>query len=452
MRLINLALCVPFLCPAARAADEAALLQQVLDRLAHLEQQNNDLAAQVRDLRAQLEASSATAAPSPPAAPTIPERVAVVEQRTADLDQVKVESSQRFPISITGMALFNAFSNGRDNGGLQQPPFASLSSGASTSGATFRQTIFGLSFHGPETFLGAHVSGNVEADFAAGSGLYSNYGFRLRTGTVQLDWADQTVMVGVDRPLISPRSPDSLAEVAEPALAAAGNLWFWQPQVRFEQRFSLGDEMGIRAQAALYQTNETAYYQPAAGQPTPEAARPGYQGRVEFWRHSGGRRFEIAPGFHASVSHIGGLSIPSRIFSVDWLVAPLPKLEFTGEFFDGSNFGGLGAAGPGFAFHSDPGAYLPYAVAVHSSAGWAQLSILATSRLTFHLFGGEQDNRGADLGYSGIAANRAFAANAYFRLAPNVLAGLEAIQYRTTYAGQGTRLLNRYDLALAYLF
>ena len=34
----------------------------------------------------------------------------MVEQRVADLSQEKVEASQRFPISLTGMMLFNAIS------------------------------------------------------------------------------------------------------------------------------------------------------------------------------------------------------------------------------------------------------------------------------------------------------------------------------------------------------
>jgi hypothetical protein len=37
-------------------------------------------------------------------------------------------------------------------------------------------------------------------------------------------------------------------------------------------------------------------------------------------------------------------------------------------------------------------------------------------------------------------------------VAPNVLMGLEASQLRTMYLGQGVRINNHYDLALAYLF
>jgi hypothetical protein len=57
-----------------------------------------------------------------------------------------------------------------------------------------------------------------------------------------------------------------------------------------------------------------------------------------------------------------------------------------------------------------------------------------------------------DLGTGAIGKNLLFGGNAYFRLAPNVLMGLEASQLRTTYLGMGVRINNHYDLALAYLF
>jgi hypothetical protein len=56
------------------------------------------------------------------------------------------------------------------------------------------------------------------------------------------------------------------------------------------------------------------------------------------------------------------------------------------------------------------------------------------------------------LGTGSIGKNLLFGGNAYFRLAPNVLMGIEASQVRTTYIGQGVRINNHYDLALAYLF
>jgi hypothetical protein len=59
-------------------------------------------------------------------------------------------------------------------------------------------------------------------------------------------------MIGQDKPLISPRDPDSLAQVGLSPLTAAGNPWLWKPQVRFEHRFELGRDGGVVAQLSVY--------------------------------------------------------------------------------------------------------------------------------------------------------------------------------------------------------
>ena len=100
-------------------------MQQILERLDRLEQENHQLADEVHALRTELAAAKGTTPPSsagqaadasPPQAP-LDERVQVAEQRVADLSQEKVEASQRFPISLTGMVLFNAFSEWQERGG-----------------------------------------------------------------------------------------------------------------------------------------------------------------------------------------------------------------------------------------------------------------------------------------------------------------------------------------------
>ena len=88
---------------------------------------------------------------------------------------------------------------------------------------------------------------------------------------------------------------------------------------------------------------------------------------------------------------------------------------------------------------------------MHAHGGWAQLSLRATPRLTFNLFGGWQNNRDRDL-YYGIANNQAYAANLMYRLAPNVIFSLETGQARTDYLINGNRLSNHHDLGFAYLF
>ncbi|MCL4855341.1 MAG: hypothetical protein KJZ78_28595, partial [Bryobacteraceae bacterium] len=101
----------------------------------------------------------------------------------------------------------------------------------------------------------------------------------------------------------------------------------------------------------------------------------------------------------------------------------------------------------GFTFLSD-GRVIP----VHSHGGWGQFTFIATPRLSFNVYGGQHDDRDADLSPGGISRNMAGAANLMYRFAPNVIVSFEAAQLRTTYLGSGIRLNNRYDLALAYLF
>jgi hypothetical protein len=442
---------------AAQAPPEnSTALQQILERIDRLEQQNRQLADEVHELRKELAlaregpaSTPATAVPSDgvPAA-TVAERLDVQERRLEEQAQTKVESSQHLPVRITGMALFNAYLNSRSSDGMVVPIMASASGSALTGGATFRQTILGLDFHGPETFGGGKIHGFINMDFFGSSGGPYDGQFRIRTAGLEVNWENTTVMFGQDKPLIAPREPNSLAQVGTPSLSGAGNLWLWQPQVRVEQRFHLDDRTSIRAQVGVFETREDYGYTPPAYAASLQSARPGVQGRFSVahsWDDE--RRIEIGSGFHTSTTHVARETVPSRVFSLDWFANPWRKLEFSGTFFHGQNLSNLGGIGQGLTI------VYPYdVIPVHADGGWAQLSYLIAPRLTFNLFGGDQENRSRDLLYDGVNKNRAYAANLMFRLAPNVIFSLETGQVRTTYLGVGSRLNNHYDLSFAYLF
>jgi hypothetical protein len=254
-------------------------------------------------------------------------------------------------------------------------------------------------------------------------------------------------MAGQEKPLISPREPTSLAQVGVSPLTSAGNPWLWQPQVRVEQRFRLGERAGLRAQGALYQTSEARTSIPDEYASTVAPARPGYQGRFEFWGNvAGGGRVEIAPGFHLSSSRVYGYSVPSRIFSLDWMIKPLEKVDLTGLFFAGQNIAPLGALRQGYVIRDgDPNA-------VHTQGGYAQLAWRPTSKLSFHAFAGTQDDRDQDLVTGRIGKNSLFGANAMYRVAPNVIVSFEGSNIWTRYVGAGMRQVTHYDIAVAYLF
>lgn len=413
---------------AGCAWGQTADLSAILERLDKLEQENRELKAQVKALEDRL---NGTASPE------------VEQARIEDLAQTKVEASQKFPLRVTGMALFNAFLNSKQNGGFEYPVVASAP-GPGNAGATLRQTIVGLDFRGPTAVWGGKVSGSVYMDFFSGA---TNLGARLRTGEIEIDWKTRSVMAGVEKPIFNPREPSSLAQVGVSPLTGAGNLWLWVPQVRLEQDFAFGRRTGLRAQAGVVQTREVGPY-PGETVNALEPSRPAVEGRFEVYHNfDDDRRVEFAPGFHKSTTHANGVSISSQLFSMDWFANPWRRVEFTGAFYDGQNVAPLGN-GYQQGFYG----YGRYLKPVPSIGGWAQLTVHTLPRVDLHLFSGQQDDRNSDLEAGRIGKNWLYGGNVYYRIAPNVLVGVEVTQLRTWILGQGVRINNHYDLAWAYLF
>jgi hypothetical protein len=426
-------------------------LRAIVERLEKLEQQNRELLAEVKALRTEVASTRAAAttpveaatSTEPPTAPPAPlaERHEVLETRVAEHAQTKVESGQKFPIRLRGMLLVNAFKNGRFAGGSDNPTLAALEPGSRTGGGSMRQSIIGFDFRGGSLPGGGTLRGSLQADFFQGTASTLNQLFRMRTASIEAEWRRTSILVGQEKPIFSPRDPTSLAQVGVSPLTNAGNPWLWQPQIRLEQRFDFGEDSGLRAQVGVLQTNEAGATVPQGI--VAERSRPALQGRFEF-RHG---KLEIAPGFHASTSHVAGTSVPSRLASVDWFYAPVRWMELTGLAYSGSNIANLGTLRQGFTIFG-PG----NAIAIRSRGGWAQLALVPTDRLSFHFFTGQQDDNNNDLRQRGFSKNLAFAGNIFYRLAPNLLIAFEASQVRTTYLPGGVRRNNHYDLAFAYLF
>jgi hypothetical protein len=342
------------------------------------------------------------------------------------------------------MLLFNTFLNGKGSGGADNPTVLPPTGRQASGGATFRQSVIGLKVDGPDLVGGGKVTGAVYMDFfGGGTGL--NQAVRLRVATLDATWKNTTLGLAFDKPIISPREPDSLAQVGVSPLTAAGNLWLWQPQVRVEQRISLTEQAGLRAQFGVYQTAESGTGL-STEYPDLARARPGYQGRFEFWAKSGNRRIEIAPGFHASSTRVLGQSVPSRIFSMDWLIRPAARIDFTGTFFYGENTGVIGGLRQGVNVINGR------AHAVGAMGGWAQFTYRATRRASFNVYGGQEDDRNRDLSLGTVGKNQGYGANIIYRLGSNILTSFESSQIRSTYLGSGTRINPHYDLAFAYLF
>ena len=420
-------------------------MQQILQRLDRIEAQNRELMNEVQELRKQLSAAKPVGAPEESA--PVEERVDVQDHRIAQLDQEKISSEHKLPVTLTGMLLFNSFWTGANAGGAANPTVAAVTPGPVDAGGTFRQSVVGIKFDGPAIAGGGKITGSAYVDFFGGSGGTLSQMLRLRVASVDAVWKNTTLSFALDKPILAPREPDSLAQVGVSPLTSAGNLWLWQPQVRVEQRFAFGDQSGLRAQVGVYQTSEGGTGLASEYPSGVAASRPGFEGRFEFWGASGeNQRVEIAPGFHVSDSQVLGQSAPSRIFSVDWLIRPASWMDFTGEFFQGENTGVIGGLRQGVSVFNG------VVRSVGAAGGWGQVKFHLTRRATLNFYGGQEDDRNRDLEPGGISKNQAYAGNFMYRFGSNILASFEASQVRTTYMGSGTRIFPHYDLAIAYLF
>jgi predicted DNA-binding protein (UPF0251 family) len=204
-------------------AQESPELKQVVDRLDRLEAQNRELMTEIKALRQQLAANQQPAplsdaatrteasAQIEPAAQPVAERVAVIEQRMADLDQSKIGSDHRLPVRLTGMLLFNTFLNGKGAGGADNPTVLSPTAAQASGGGTFRQSVIGLKVDGPNLVGGGKVTGAIYMDFfGGGTGL--NQTMRLRVAKLDATWKNTTLGFAFDKPIIAPREPDSMGK------------------------------------------------------------------------------------------------------------------------------------------------------------------------------------------------------------------------------------------------
>jgi CheY-like chemotaxis protein len=298
---------------------------QIMDRLDRLEKQNQSLAEEVKQLHQELPTARGRrpgrVGPKPL---DLDEKVAVDESRVAELAQSKVEASQRFPIRVTGMALFNGFLNSK----RQRRPGVSHIRLARKPGQRRRQLLsnhLGLEYSGPQTFLGGRVHGNVYMDFAGGSGTPLDWDFRLRTGEIEIDWADRSILAGVESPIFAPREPPRWRKWNLRRWPGAGNLWLWTSASALRTEDPLhGRNRRARAIGAV-QTAEVQPYQPSVVTPSPPgpASKAVSSSTIDSRARGRPMRIEIAPGFHTSVTHVAGY-----IGVVQFVLARLVRQSF----------------------------------------------------------------------------------------------------------------------------
>ena len=299
-------------------------------------------------------------------------------------EQTKVETISKYPLRVSGLVLFNMFSNAGVVDDIDLPSLAaSRTPGTShgSVGASMRQTVLGLEASGPD-FAGAHSSADVSIDFFGGisNSYYSSSGgtVRLRYASASLDWEKTTAQVGITTPLISPLSPTSYATVAQPGLSWAGNLWIWAPQVRVEQRIPLTGGRTLGVEAGLWDPQTTGISSNnvlRTQSPGEQARRPGYEGRLSYRAGTSDRPFVLGVGGYSSrQAYNGGTQLTSWAATADWQIPLGRHFDLRGEAYRGSGLGSLGGGAYKDALSGiDRTSGLARTIGLNAVGGWSQL-------------------------------------------------------------------------------
>ena len=467
----------------------AALTRSVEQMQSELEQSRLEI-QQLRDMLAQILRTQANPPPVKPAGEQAsvgaeaqnpgtnapPAQIAeddwqVLNAKVEEHEQVKVESSTKYRLKISGIALFDVFDTSGQVDNLDvparavpPPPYAG------SLAASFRQSILGLRGIGPTVF-GASTSADLQLDFINGAaGPYGGVAVGLvglRIARLQFDWSKFSVSGGLETPFFSPNSPTSYLSLAVPAFAAAGNLWNWTPAIRAERRFDFTSSE-FKVEAGVL--DSTGY--PVSGSnvrlPTPgeNSRQPVYAARV-----SGNNRMED----HAISFGISGIYSPlrfpdGRVLSAsgviaDWKFPLIPKLQLSGAFFTGKGLDGFGGLALPSVQPQNYQSYLyvtaPTLTGIPVIGGWSQLKLTLNSRSEFNAAAGlgARDAtrlRGAaqfDPLLAGVpSSNQIFFFNYIFRPRSDLLFSAEYRHFHTSEILGGSNVAGQVGLAAGFLF
>jgi len=391
----------------------------------------------------------------------------------AEQYQTKVESASRYRVRLSGVALFNLFSNFGVLDNVDIPAVARTQRLGQTDGsvgATFRQSQIGLQVFGPE-WAGARTRGDLQFDFAGGFPTTSNGStlglVRLRTGTVRLDWANTSIVGGQDAPFISPLSPTSVASLALPAFSYSGNLWTWIPQLRVEHRLISSDDSRLTLQGGIFDslTGEAPSAQFDRGPTAGEASRqPGYGTRIAWTQNASGRPMTFGVGGYYGRQNWGfDRNVDGWAATADWSL-PLGRwFTLEGEFYRGRALGGLGAAfDRSVVFNAPQAESISQLRGLDVTGGWSQLKFQPVSKLEFNTAFG-QDNpfanevrryRFSQSYYldANLVRNKSSMFNVIYRPRSDLLLSLEYRHIRSLELENLTHSANRLDLVMGVLF
>jgi hypothetical protein len=446
------------------------------------------LHAELDSLRSQASSSPIAAPAASPAAPgsatdgSLDNRVESLEEQQDILqaeieqhEQTKVETESKYSLRVTGLVLFNAFSNAGVVDDAELPAYAIArvpGSSHGSLGATLRQTVLGLNATGP-VIAGARTSAILNADFFGGMasnafGYTSPSGYvRLRDAQVGLDWNRTSVRAGYIGPLISPWSPSSYATVAEPALAGAGNLWTWSPQIRLDEEIPLAPANSLHLEAGLIDPPASNSSAAQLVSPVEASRRPGLEGRVSYrgGRQSNDERSIVfgVGGHTASQVYSGVPAIHSWAVTGDWRIPLARWASLSGEIYRGNALGGLGGgAYKDTVTGTDPATGLSRTLGVETAGGWSQLKLIPNTRTEANFMFGLDDAFTGNFkrlgiattpSYSTIVRNSSIVANFVYRPLASVILSPEYRRILTwTVYGPRPSTANLFTLSAGYRF
>jgi hypothetical protein len=410
---------------------------------------------------------------------SIEDRVARLEEDTqlqaGKIDeqyQTKVESASKYRVRFSGIVLLNLFSN-RGTVDNQDVPNIALApsplDARGNFGGTLRQSEIGFEVFGPR-LAGARTTGDIQFDLGggfpdSGNGVASGL-FRLRTGTIRLDWSHTSVVAGQDNIFFSPLSPTSFASLIVPGFNYAGNLWAWVPQVRVEHRFEVSSTSSLTLQGGILDnlTGESPSFQsariPQAGE---RSSQPGCGLRMAWTRSAFGQPMTIGIGGYYSRQDWGfNRHVDGWAGTADWDL-PLGRwFRLSGEFYDGDAVGGLGGGiGRSVVFSGLPTDPAARVRGLDSVGGWSQLKFKPTLRWEFNGGFGLDNALAEDLRAFAVnqsnpdlapARNRGSFINFIYRPHSNLLFSSEYRRLRTSLGNGSSQTADQVNLMMGVLF
>jgi hypothetical protein len=398
------------------------------------------------------------------------EEYQLLSSKVDEHEQSKVESASKYRVRLSGIVLLNLFAN---KGEVENQDFPSVAlavppgSPSGSLGATLRQSQLALEVFGPRV-AGARIHADLRMDFAGGfqntwNGVNSGI-IRLRTATMRLDWAKTSIVAGQDGLFFSPLTPTSFATLAVPALAYAGNLWIWTPQVRVEHRFTLSENSSLLLQAGILDNLNGDF--PANlnfrfPQGSESSRQPAYATRAA-WSHTVfGQKLTVGgAGYYGRQSYGFNRNVNAWAGMSDWSVPLGRKFSLTGKVYSGSALGGLGAAiGTSIVYAGDLRLATTVVSPLHSMGGWSQLKFRPTSRIEFNAAFGQDNALPRDIRsgepavyLESVVSNRGILANIVARPRSDLLFSAEYRHLAAITLANNNHTANQINLVMGVLF